>query len=231
MKCGMRASRGAIERVAVSSSGLIRYQTIGDGAPKGICGSGLIDAVAQLFEAGYIDRSGQLLLGSSSRARERNGQPEFVLVPANRTETGREIVITQPDIENLLRAKAAILAGAKILLHQMGLEFNDIEQLLIAGGFGNYLDREKAIILGLIPDIPMDRIRFVGNASIIGAKMALLSGEALEGAEKLAKNVTYYDLITYPYYYDEFMSAKFLPHTDLEMFPSVTNRLKLEEKV
>ena len=231
VKSGMKASRGAIERVEISSKGYIRYRTIGDGPPKGLCGSGLIDSVAELFEAGYLDRSGRLLPDSSPRVRERNGQLEFVLVPEGRTETGREIVITQPDIENLLRAKAAIYAGAKILLQSMDLEFGDIEQLLIAGGFGNYLDREKAIMLGLIPDIPLERIRFVGNTSIIGAKMALLSEEAYERAHEIAKDVTYYDLITYPYYYDEFISAKFIPHTDLKRFPSVAKRLKLEAKV
>jgi len=225
VKCGMKASRGAIERVEISPKGYIRYRTIGDGKPKGLCGSGLIDTVAELFLAGYIDRSGRLLPGSSSRVREQDGQLEFVLVPASRAEMGQEIVLTQRDIENLLRAKAAIYAGAKILLQSMDLEFSDIEQLLIAGGFGNYLDREKAIILGLIPDIPLERIRFVGNTAIIGAKMALLSEEAYERAHEIAKDVTYYDLITYPYYYDEFVSAKFLPHTDLEEFPTVAKKL------
>jgi uncharacterized 2Fe-2S/4Fe-4S cluster protein (DUF4445 family) len=225
VRCGMKASRGAIERVELTSKGYVRYRTIGDGCPKGLCGSGLIDSVAELFEAGYIDRLGRLLPEGSPRVHDQNGQLEFVLVPASRTETGKEIVITQPDIENLLRAKAAIYAGAKILLQSMDLEFDDIEQLLIAGGFGNYLDREKAIMLGLIPDIPLERIRFVGNTSIIGAKLALLSGEALERCYEIAKNVTYYDLITYPYYYDEFLSAKFIPHTDLERFPSVTRKL------
>jgi len=130
-----------------------------------------------------------------------------------------------------LRAKAAIFAGAKILLKSMGLEFKDIEQLLIAGGFGNYLDREKAIMIGLIPDIPLERIRFVGNTSIIGAKMALLSEEAYARAHEISRSVTYYDLITYPYYYDEFISAKFLPHTDLGLFPTVAKRLGLEARV
>ncbi len=231
VKCGMKASRGAIERVELSSDGYLRYKTIGDAKPKGLCGSGLIDAVAGLFAAGYIDRSGRLIPGSSSRIREQDGQLEFVLVPGSRTETGKEIVLTQPDIENLLRAKAAIYAGAKILLKAMGLDFKDIEQLLIAGGFGNYLDREKAIMLGLIPDIPLERIRFVGNTSIIGAKMALLSEEAYERAQEISKAVTYYDLITYPFYYDEFISAKFLPHTDLSLFPTVTRRLGLEARV
>ncbi len=224
VKCGMKASSGAIERVEISSEGQVTTQTIGDVRAKGLCGSGLIDSIASLFEAGIIDRSGNLLPESSSRVRKQDGQLEFVLVPEERAETGRDIVVTQPDIENVLRAKAAIYAGAKILLESTQHRFEDIEQLFIAGGFGNYLDREKAITLGMIPDIPLERIRFVGNTSLIGAKMALLSTEAYERCFKIAKSATYYDLITYPDYYEEFMSAKFLPHTNLSLFPTVATR-------
>ena len=223
--CGMKASRGAIERVEITPEGHVKYRTIGDAAPKGLCGSGLIDTVAELFKAGYVDRSGKLLPGRSPNVRDRDGLMEFTVVPAGRTEAGKEIVITQPGIENLLRAKAAIYSGAKILLQSVSMGFGDIEQLLIAGGFGNYLDREKGIVLGLIPDIPLERIRFVGNTSIIGAKMALLSNGALDASIDISHNTTYYDLITYPYYYDEFMSAKFLPHTDLGLFPTVASFL------
>jgi len=223
VKSGMRASRGAIERVAFTDDGRIELQTIGDVAPCGICGSGLIDAIAGLFEAGVIDRSGHLLPGRSSRIREVGGQREFVLVAAGEREADADIVITQPDIENVLRAKAAIYAGAKILLESTEHSFGDIDQLLIAGGFGNYLDGRKAVLLGMIPDIPVERIRFVGNTSVIGAKMALLSVAAFERSEQIAQSATYYDLITYPDYYEEFMSAKFLPHTDLELFPTVAD--------
>jgi len=223
VKSGMRASRGAIERVAFADDGPIDLQTIGDAAPCGICGSGLIDAIAGLFEAGVIDRSGHLLSDRSSRVREVGGQREFVLVSAEESKAEADIVITQPDIENVLRAKAAIYAGAKILLESTEHSFSDIDQLLIAGGFGNYLDGRKAILLGMIPDIPVERIRFVGNTSVIGAKMALLSRAAFERSTQIARSATYYDLITYPNYYEEFMSAKFLPHTDLGLFPTVAD--------
>ena len=226
VKCGMKASSGAIERVEVSVKGQITTQTIGDAKAKGLCGSGLIDAIASLFQEEIIDRSGNLLPDSSPHVRERDGQLEFVLVPGEHTETGEDIVVTQPDIENVLRAKAAIYAGAKILLESTQYKFDDIDQLFIAGGFGNYLDRAKVINLGMIPDIPLERIRFVGNTSLIGAKMALLSTEAFERCFEIAKSATYYDLITYPGYYEEFMSAKFLPHTDLTLFPTVAKRLR-----
>jgi len=221
VKCGMRASRGAIERVAFSKDGAIKLETIGDAKPGGICGSGLIDAIAGLFEGGLVDRSGQLLPERSDRIHERHGILEFVLVPADDAAEGEDIVITQADIENVLRAKAAIYAGAKILLESAEQTFDDIDQLLIAGGFGNYLDTRKAVMLGMIPDIPVERIHFVGNTSLSGAKMALLSSEALSRSHEISRSAMYYDLITYPNYYEEFMSAKFLPHTDLNLFPTV----------
>lgn len=230
VKCGMRASRGAIERVTVTPRGEVAYQTVGGGVPCGICGSGLIDAIASLCEAGIIDRSGRLVPGRSRRIRKQAGQLEFVLVPAGEGGAEADIVITQPDIENALRAKAAIYAGAKILLDATHHTFADVKQLFIAGGFGNYLDRAKAITLGMIPDIPLERIRFVGNTSLVGAKMALLSTDALETSETIARSTTYYDLITYPNYYEEFMSAKFLPHTDLDLFPTAAAAVARERR-
>ncbi|MFH1609859.1 MAG: ASKHA domain-containing protein [Candidatus Bipolaricaulota bacterium] len=226
VRCGMRAGQGAIERVEITPDGHVRFRTIGEASPKGVCGSGLVDAVAELYRAGWVDRSGQLLPGASPLIRDQDGLAEFVLVPASRTAIGKDIVITQGDIENLLRAKAAIYAGVKILVASMGLRLRDVELLLVAGGFGNYLDREKAVLLGLIPDLPLDRIRFVGNTSILGAKLALGSTDALDEGHEIARRVTYFDLIVYPHYYEEFMSAKFIPHTDLGQFPSVRRALK-----
>ncbi len=223
VKSGMRASRGAIERVSIETNGSIGIQTIGDAPACGICGSGLIDAIAGLFESGMIDRSGRLLPDRSTAIREVNGQREFLLVSSADAGAETDIVITQPDIENVLRAKAAIYAGAKILLESTEHEFGDIDRLLIAGGFGNYLDGSKAVLLGMIPDVPVERIQFVGNTSVIGAKLALLSAAAFEHSEQIARSATYYDLITYPDYYEEFMSAKFLPHTDLDLFPSISH--------
>ena len=221
VRCGMRASRGAIERVSFGPQQEVEVQTIGGEPPQGICGSGLIDAIAGLYQEGIVDRSGRLLADRSPNVREEEGRLEFVLVPAGESGAERDIVITQPDIENLVRAKAAIFSGAKVLLDMIQKDFTDVEQLLIAGGFGNYLDRAKAITLGMIPDLPLERIRYVGNTSLIGAKMALLSTDALSASEAIARSTTYYDLITYPDYYEEFMSAKFLPHTDISLFPTV----------
>ncbi len=226
VKDGMKAGEGAIEKVEITDQGKVKYTTIGGGRPKGICGSGLIDVVAQLFKAGFIDRSGRLQRGGNGRVRERNGELEFLLVPSSQTGKDDDIVITQPDIENLLRAKAAIFAGVDILTKSLSIDFSDIKRIYIAGGFGNYLDKENAILLGLIPDIERDKIQFVGNTSILGAKMALLSQDAFNTCYQIAKKITYYDLITYPGYMDEFMSAKFLPHTDVSRFPSVIENIK-----
>jgi len=228
VKDGMRAGEGAIERVQITGDGKVHYATIGGGRPKGICGSGLIDIVAQLFKAGYINRSGRLQQGVDSRIRESNGELEFLLVPSSQASKDDDIVITQPDIENLLRAKAAIFAGINILTKSLNISFSDIRRVYIAGGFGNYLDKENAIILGLIPDIEREKIQFVGNTSILGAKMALFSRDALETCYDIAKRITYYDLITYPGYMDEFMSAKFLPHTEINKFPSVKEKIKVK---
>jgi len=225
VKHGMRAAAGAIEKVKIFSDGKVKYSTIGKTKPKGICGSGLIDVMAELFKAGFINRSAKLNSGASSQIREKNGELEFILVPASETQINEDIVLTRADIENLIRAKAAIFAGADILVKSMGLEIKEIEQLYLAGGFGNYLDKEKALVLGLIPDIAPDKVQFVGNASVMGAKMALLSGEALERSYEIARKITYYDLITNPGYMDEFISAKFIPHTDLTKFPSLAKKL------
>jgi len=221
VKNGMRAGEGAIERLEITNQGKLHYTTIGGGKPRGICGSGLIDILAQLFKTGFIDRSGHLQRGMDGRVRENNGELEFLVVPGSQTTIGNDIVITQSDIENLLRAKAAIFAGVNILTKSLNMDFSDIERVYIAGGFGNYLDKENAILLGLIPDIEREKIQFVGNTSILGAKMALLSQDAFDTCYQIVKGITYYDLITYSGYMDEFMSAKFLPHTDVSKFPSI----------
>ena len=228
VKHGMRAAAGAIEKVKIFSDGKVKYSTIGKTKPKGICGSGLIDVMAELFKAGFINRSAKLNPEASSQIREKNGEVEFILVPASETQISEAIVVTRADIENLIRAKAAIFAGADILVKSMGLEIKEIEQLYLAGGFGNYLNKEKALVLGLIPDIAPDKVQFVGNTSVMGAKMALLSREALERSYEIARKITYYDLITNPGYMDEFISAKFIPHTDLTKFPSLAKKSKEE---
>jgi len=225
---GMKAMRGAIERVTISAEGHVQYRTVGNARPRGICGSGLIDLVAELYRVGFIDRSGRLLPGSSDRIRESDGLLEFVVVPGTRSDSGQDICLSQTDLTNILSAKAAIYSGAQALAASVGLDFREIDTILIAGGFGNYLDREKAVTLGLIPDLPLERIRFVGNTSILGSEMALLSIDAWNELIHIAQSVTYYDLISHPQYFDEFLAARFIPHTELDRFQSVAARLAKE---
>lgn len=149
----------------------------------------------------------------------------MVLVDSSKAERSGDLAIYQSEIENLINAKAAIYSGAYILLDSLDLELDDLDQLLIAGGFGSYLDRDKAKVLGLIPDISSEKIKFVGNTSIIGAKMALLSKQAYEESHDISESVTYYDLIDYPNYFEEFTAAKFIPHTDLSQFSSVNEKV------
>lgn len=226
VSCGMRASPGAIHRVESTPQGLICH-TIGGSPPQGLCGSGLIDAVAELFRLGYVDRAGKLQ-PRDGRVVERNGDLAFLLVPKG--PASRDIFITQRDIANVLRAKAAIYAGISVLLKETGVDLTEVSWLYIAGAFGSHLDPHNALTLGLIPDFPLERVRFLGNTSLAGAKLCLLSQEAFEEAHRLAASVTYYDLASCPYYYEEFLAALFLPHTELSRFPSVAAELAAEGK-
>jgi len=219
VECGMMAQRGAIERV-FHENGRIRYDVIGGGRPDGICGSGIIDLIAVLLEAGIINRSGKLIPGSDPRVRMENGRPKFVIAGRRETLTGREISIYQEDIDNVITAKAAIFAATRILLERLSLRTADIEKLFIAGGFGNYINVENAIAIGLFPDLPRSRILYVGNTSIWGAKLAAFSCEAHEMMRQVTHRTTYYDLMGTQDYVEQFRQAMFLPHTNIELFPS-----------
>ena len=223
VKFGMRATRGAIEKVRVLEGGeVVEMVVIADEKPRGICGSGLIDVIAELRRQGVTDRTAKFSEpGYCSRLRQVDDSVEFVLAYADETAIDRDIVITQPDINNLVRSKAAVYAGASVLIKSMNLKFDDVERLFIAGGFGNYLDLPGAISIGLLPDIPLHKIRFIGNSSLSGAKLAILSKEAFAEVEKIAQKMTYIDLSSNSQFMDEYSSALFLPHTNLELFPSV----------
>ncbi|MDK1031138.1 MAG: ASKHA domain-containing protein, partial [Planctomycetia bacterium] len=217
---GMRAAKGAIERLTISRDLEVEFQTIGGEPPRGICGSGLLDTIAALFESGIVDRTGKFSTSlSDSRLTEGTDGKQFTLVPS---EDGREgIVITQADIDNLIRSKAGIFAAISVLMDSTQTKSADLDAVYLAGGFGNFLNVSRAVTIGMLPDVPAERIRFVGNTSIAGAKMAMLSAEALLKAEEIAGRMTYFDLMTHPTYMDEFVKANFLPHTDMSRFPSV----------
>jgi uncharacterized 2Fe-2S/4Fe-4S cluster protein (DUF4445 family) len=221
IKHGMRATRGAIEKLVISD-GQVQYKSIGKGKVKGICGSGLIDALYELARNHLIDGEGKFHFShQDERFMEKDGEVQFILAPAGETEIGHEIVITQSDISHLIRSKGAVYAAIKSLMDYVGLKFEAIETFFVAGGFGSYLDIPKAIGIGLLPDIDRSRMQFVGNSSLMGARMCLLSTHTMERAAQIAKGTTNIELSNYQPFMDEYVAAMFLPHTDRRLFPSV----------
>jgi uncharacterized 2Fe-2S/4Fe-4S cluster protein (DUF4445 family) len=222
VSCGMRASKGAIQKVKIASQGCeVSLNTIGEVKPRGICGSGYIDIISQMLLTGLIDKDGKIKTGSSRRIRGNESGNEFVLAFKEEPDSTRDIVITEADIENIKRAKAAIYSAANILIMHMGFGFQDIKKIFIAGGFGNYLDIDNAIRIGLLPDVERKRFIFVGNSSLAGAREVLFSYEAMKNAENIARKITYFELSVEQGYMDEYMAALFFPHTDLNKFPSL----------
>jgi uncharacterized 2Fe-2S/4Fe-4S cluster protein (DUF4445 family) len=215
--CGMRAEAGAIEKIYVEA-GQIKYRTIEGRRPKGICGSGIIDAVAVLLEQGFINRSGVFVQEEKPRIEMVDGLRRYIIADGRETGTGHPVYISESDIENVITAKAAIFAAMKILLRRLDLTFDDIERFCIAGAFGSYINIEHAVTIGLIPDIERSRFEFVGNTSIKGAKIVAFYKEALYKIEKIREDTTYYDLMGANDYVEEFQKAMFLPHTDIEIF-------------
>jgi uncharacterized 2Fe-2S/4Fe-4S cluster protein (DUF4445 family) len=226
---GMYATVGAMERVSYdAATDQVEYVTIGDAKPRGICGSGLVDALASLLRTGVIDRAGRVNLDfESRRVRVRNERPEFVLVWGEEVGRADDISLGEDGIQNLIRSKSAVYAGAATLLESLGLEASGVERILVAGAFGSYLDAESAVLIGLLPDVPLDRIRFVGNTAVAGARLALLGREARIEMEELARRMTNFELSVVPGYMDRYVSGLFLPHTDLRLFPSVAEKLEL----
>ena len=223
MSCGLRAVRGAIERVEIKDKTLkLEYSTIGSAAVRGICGSGYIDLVCELLKFGVLDKNGKINREVKNK-RVRSGPEgyEFVVVFAGEHGLEKDIVVTDADLDNLKRAKAAIYSAAAILVRHMDMGLDDIKKIFVAGGFGTSLDIESAVQIGLIPDLDRKKFVFIGNSSLAGARQVLLSSEALGQAEAVAKNITYFELSTDPAYMDEYMAALFFPHTDIKRFPSV----------
>jgi uncharacterized 2Fe-2S/4Fe-4S cluster protein (DUF4445 family) len=220
-KCGMRATRGAIQKVKITD-GAVDYQTIAKAKPRGVCGSGLIDLLGELANSGIIDIDGKLQKAKGGdRIIEAEGELRYIVVLPEETETGEPVVIAQSDIDNIMRSKAAIFAATKSLIDYAGLTFEGLDRIYIAGGFGSYLDIDKAVRIGLLPDIPRERIEFIGNSSLLGARMALLSHYALEKAVHISQSITNIELSRYAPFADEYMAALYIPHIDQQLFPSV----------
>ncbi|MDH5202521.1 MAG: ASKHA domain-containing protein [Nitrospirota bacterium] len=216
---GMRATEGAIESIKIDHRTFEPvFKVIGDGEPMGICGSGMIDAISEMFLAGIIDRKGKFVRNTKTgRIRDSVDGREFLIF----SRDGNEIVLTEVDIENIIRAKAAMYAGVSVLLKEVGFGLDAIEKVYIAGGFGNYLDIDKAIILGMFPELPKNKFTILGNASISGAYLCLLSKDLRRESGIIASKMTYIELSVSRGFMDEYMSALFLPHTHLRLFPKV----------
>ena len=224
---GMRANPGAIEKVSLDLHTLEpTYQTINRIKPRGICGSGLIDLLADLLQACIIDRTGRINT-SIAHPRIRLGPhfPEFVVAWKDETDTGKEIVITENDVKNLIMSKASILAACLTLMNQAGISRQDIARVYFSGAFGNYLSKENAIIIGLLPEVPLDRITNIGNGAIMGANIALLNRRKRKVLDEIARTIAYVELNAEPSFMDEYTRACFLPHTDLALFPRVEKLL------
>jgi uncharacterized 2Fe-2S/4Fe-4S cluster protein (DUF4445 family) len=224
---GMRATRGAIEEVWIASPGSENpyeptYRVIGNVKPRGLCGSALISLIAEMFLTGLVDKGGNINTSlNTPRVRQGEHGSEYVVAWASETGHGQDIAITRVDIDNLLRAKAAIFAGFNVLAESVGIPLQDVQQLLVGGSFGRYINIEKAVQIGLLPDIPWERVHFLGNTSVRGAYYTLLDREARQRIQDIASRMTYIELSADNTFYESFMSALFLPHTEMWRFPSV----------
>lgn len=214
---GMRAEAGAIDHVEIDSNQTVHYTTIHNAPARGLCGSGLIDCLAELFLHGFIDRS----------AHFYDGRKHFVLVPARESSVDQDIFIGQRDIDSLMRTKGAVNAALDVLIETVGCGWEEIGTFYAAGAFGQYLPIESAVTVGLYPDLPRDRIIRLGNSSGEGARHTLLSNAKRLEAEQIAAKITYFELNANTAFMDKFKGSLFLPHTNLDFFPSVKEKLAL----
>jgi len=225
---GMRAAKGAIEDFSMDPFTFEPMNiTVGNVRPKGICGSGLITIAATLFELGVIDHQGKFNTDlTTPRIRATDGIFEYVLAWQEETQIDRDIVLTEPDLDNLIRAKGAMYSGCMTLLEEVGLSVQDLDQIFLAGGFGSYVDLEKAMVIGLLPEMDPDKVRFIGNGSLMGAKMSALTNRLRKDVVDVTKRMTNFELSETPSYMDNYVAALFLPHTDMDQFPRLKARLE-----
>jgi uncharacterized 2Fe-2S/4Fe-4S cluster protein (DUF4445 family) len=225
IKHGMIATSGAIEEFDIDPATLDpTITTIANARPRGICGSGLINTAAILLKTGVIDRNGKFYTGLPTRRirKEDNGYGyEYVLAYASETQIDKDIVLTETDISNLIRSKAAMYAGYHTLVQSVGKSFSDIEQVIIAGTFGSNIDIENAVTIGLLPDLARDKFLFIGNGSLLGARLTSFSRDLIYKGRQIAAMMTNLELSENTAFMDNYMAALFLPHTNAVEFPSI----------
>ena len=232
LKYGMRAEKGAIEDFSIDP---ITYEpmiiTVGNVRPKGICGSGLITMVATMFEIGIINNLGKFNRDlETERIREGDGAYEYVLAWKEETQIDRDVTLTEIDIENLIRAKGAIYSGCMTLLTEVGMSLQEIEHIILAGGFGSYVDLEKAMVIGLLPEMDPAKVTFIGNGSLMGARMSSLTNRIRKDVVEVTHKMTNFELSDTASYMDNYIAALFLPHTDIDQFPKLKARLEVRKK-
>jgi uncharacterized 2Fe-2S/4Fe-4S cluster protein (DUF4445 family) len=221
-RMGMMAGPGVIDRVRIGADGAIELQTIGAAPPRGICGSGVIDLAAQLFLRGWVDIRGRLLPDRcNGRCREVDGLLHLDLVPAEASATGETLSISQADLDSLMRSKAAMYTILETLTGQVGLTPETIATFFVAGTFGCFIDPEAAVTIGMLPDLPRERYRPLGNSALGGAVRLLTDLRAQDEIRQIQANITYLELNVNQDFMNRFSAAKFLPHTDRQRFPSV----------
>ncbi len=221
LSAGMKAVKGAIQKARIDERFNVKFEQIGAGKPKGICGSAYIDILSEMLRHGLIDRNGKMNTAvKSDRIRTRGAGHEFIVARREETEAQKAITISEEDIENLKRSKGAIYSAIMSLLNKVGKAASDLKKVYIAGGFGSYLDIENSIAIGLLPDIERSHYEFIGNSSIAGARLSIFSSEAFSAAHEIYRKIMYLDLSTEPQYMDEYVAALFFPHTELGRFPS-----------
>jgi len=223
ISCGMRATDGAVEAVTIDKDTMEPTMTIvGDAGqkPVGICGSGIIDIISELFRTGIINAKGLFARDGSRVKRDEHGMGRYVLATAGESETGREVSINEVDIDNFIRAKGAIYSGIDTLLQSVDMTPECIEKVYVAGGIGSGINMKNAVNIGMLPDVELEKYQYIGNSSLTGAYAMVMSEQATAKCHEVAANMTYLELSTYPGYMDSFVAACFLPHTDSSRFPN-----------
>ena len=219
ISCGIRATDGAVEAVSIDAETMEPTMNVIGETKKvsGVCGSGLIDLIAELFRCGIIDAKGKFIR-DGKRIRRGEDVSSYVIAFAEDSKYGRDVELNESDIDNFIRAKAAIFSAIRSMLNAVDMSIDDIDNVMIAGGIGSGIDMENAMRIGMLPKQPMEKYRYIGNSSLTGACAMLISDEATEKVFELGRNTTYMELSTEPRYMDEFVAACFIPHTDATLF-------------
>ena len=223
ISCGMRATDGAVEACTIDKVTMEpTLSIIGEENQRcvGICGSGIIDIISELFRCGIINAKGLFVREGDRVRRDQHGMGRYVLADATESETGREVAINEVDIDNFIRAKGAIFSAIDTLLQSVDMTVDCIDKVYVAGGIGSGINMKNAVNIGMFPDVELEKFHYIGNSSLTGAYAMVMSDEANEKCAEVAANMTYLELSTYPGYMDSFVAACFLPHTDARLFPN-----------